>query len=271
MTASQEMSLLYLAPHDHKGGASRIAWYLHTNMQKRGINSHFIVGTKSRQDEAVIQLNHKPYRGNRLIWGPKRWLELQLGIENNYFPGTAHIPGMLPKPPSLIHAHNLQGKYFDLRSLPALSNRFPFLLTLHDQWLFTGHCAFAMECGRWKTGCGKCPDLLRTPRVKRDATAYNWRKKSAILKQSKLYIATPSQWLMDEMQYSMLMPSVVVSRVINNGVDHDAFQPKDKNAVRRELGLPEDAFVLLYVVSNRMNVNLYKDYERAARNEPIYS
>jgi hypothetical protein len=55
------------------------------------------------------------------------------------------------------------------------------MLTLHDAWLLSGHCAHSFDCQRWKTGCGECPDLDVYPASPRDATACNWRRKREIL------------------------------------------------------------------------------------------
>ena len=133
------------------------------------------------------------------------------------------------------------------------------MLTLHDAWLLSGHCSHSFECQRWTSGCGDCPDLNIYPPIRRDATADNWQRKRAIYAQSRLHIATPSQWLMDRVQQSMLAPAVVTRRVIPNGIDLDVFRPVHRNPVRDELGVPRDARVLLFVASG-IRENAFKDY-----------
>ena len=109
-------------------------------------------------------------------------------------------------------------------------------------------------------GCGDCPDLNRNPSLKRDGTKGNWLRKKGLYEQSKLYVATPSEWLMDEMNKSMLKPSVRIQRVINNGVDTSFFNQEVKRDLRKELSIPQDALVLLYVVNSNMKNNPYKDF-----------
>lgn len=254
------MNILQLSPHDYQGGASRIAWYLYNGYKQRGIKSVLAVGKKSLKDVDIIQIEQSKYQSNELAWKALKWFHILLGWENFNFPATRHIPDMTPFRPDIIHAHNLQGKYFDLRLLPLLSARYPMLLTLHDTWLLSGHCAYSVCCERWKTGCGKCPDLNAQPAVYSDATAFNWRKKMDIYQRSRIYVAAPSQWLMDQVEQSMLMPAVAKAKVIPNGVDTIIYRKADKQGVRRELGLPEDAFVLLYVVASRLRNNSYKDF-----------
>ncbi|MCU0838797.1 MAG: glycosyltransferase, partial [Rhodospirillales bacterium] len=169
------------------------------------------------------------------------------------------LPDLAPQPIDLIHAHNLHGGFFDLRCLGALSRRLPFVLTLHDEWLFTGHCAYTATCQRWLTGCGACPDLGIYPAISRDGTARNWRIKAATYRQSQLFVATPSRWLMAEAQRSMLAAGIAAARVIPNGVDLDLFRPHDRRAARRRLGLAEDRPLLL-AVANRIRSNRFKDW-----------
>jgi glycosyltransferase involved in cell wall biosynthesis len=159
----------------------------------------------------------------------------------------------------VLQLHNLHGLYFDLRELPRLSQALPTVLTLHDAWLISGHCAHSLECDRWTHGCGRCPDLRRYPEVHRDGTAFNWRRKERLFAKSTLYVNAPSRWLMRYAERSMLAPAMVEARVIPTGVDRSVFLPRPKRQVRAELGLPEDASILLFV-ANALRRNPYKDY-----------
>lgn len=165
-----------------------------------------------------------------------------------------------PERPDIVHCHNLHGGYFDLRALPRLSQQVPTVLTLHDAWLLSGHCAHSFDCERWKTGCGQCPDLTIYPAIKRDATAYNWRRKRDIYAKSRLYVATPSHWLMEKVKQSMLAPAIAEARIIPNGVDISVFRLADKRAVREALGIPQDARMLLFT-ANGIRRNAWKDYQ----------
>ena len=182
-----------------------------------------------------------------------------MGIEDFAFPGTADLLALTPSRPDILHCHNLHGGYFDLRELPRLAGRIPTILNLRDAWLLSGHCAFSLECDRWKFGCGKCPDLTLYPAVRRDATAHNWKRKRDVFKQSRVYVATPSQWLMDRVQASHLAPAIIESRVIPNGVDNTIFLPGEKAAARAELGIAPGARVLMFA-ANGIRTNVWKDY-----------
>ena len=179
------------------------------------------------------------------------------GWEDFHFPGSLKLLSLPPELPEIVHMHNLHGGYFDLRLLKSLSNQVPVILTLHDEWLLTGHCAASMKCPRWMNGCGKCPDLKIYQPVYRDATAFNWNRKQKIYNQSKLFIATPSKWLFDRLQKSMLHP--YEAKIINNGVDIHLFAPGDSSKARDDLQLPQDAKIIL-VASNLLKENPFKDY-----------
>ncbi len=199
-------------------------------------------------------------QGLNLLSNPLYSVDRLRGREHFRYPGTAGILDLPPHRPDVVHCHNLHGRYFDLRQLVRLSRSVPVVLTLHDEWAFTGHCAYTMGCERWRSGCGACPGLHIYPPVRRDATAANWRAKRAVYAASRLYVSTPSQWLMDRARESILFEGVSESRVIYNGVDRSVFRPADRAAARQRLGLPVEPRMLLFT-ANAARRNMFKDYE----------
>ncbi len=185
---------------------------------------------------------------------------MRAGREDFEYPGVWGLARLWSeRPPDVIHAHNLHGEYFDLRALPTLSRLAPLALTLHDQWLLTGHCAHDFTCGRWRSGCGRCPDLSIYPAITRDATAENWAFKRDLYRQSRLYVAAPSQWLLDRVAQSPLMEGVVERRLIRIGINRAVFHPGDRVEARHRLGLPQDAAVVMFA-ANGTRSNIWKDF-----------
>jgi glycosyltransferase involved in cell wall biosynthesis len=279
------MRILQINTSDHGGGAQSIGYRLHQGYKARGHQSNIAVGFKYGDDPDVIEVpnlehRHKAARNlfpleaamrkragiERLAplvafaGEPRRYAEVLRGHEDFDYPATERILQLPPELPDVVHAHNLHGGYFDLRALPRIAARRPVLMTLHDQWLFTGHCAHSIGHERWREGCGNCPNLDTYPAVVRDATAWNLRRKGELYRHMQVRVATPSQWLMDRVHASVLAPAVVESRVIPNGVDLDVFSPGDTAAARRELGLPLDQPVVLFA-ANWTKSNPFKDYE----------
>jgi glycosyltransferase involved in cell wall biosynthesis len=168
---------------------------------------------------------------------------------------------LIPGKPDIIHCHNLHGGYFDLSYLPDLASAIPTVITLHDAWLLSGHCAHSFSCQRWRAGCGDCPDLTIPPAITVDRTAENWMRKAAIYKRCQLYITTPSKWLMNKVHESMLACAVIDSAVIPNGVDLSVFTDvQRRDEARRRLGIDQGDFVLVFA-ANGVRANAWKDID----------
>jgi glycosyltransferase involved in cell wall biosynthesis len=120
------------------------------------------------------------------------------------------------------------------------------VLTLHDQWVFTGHCAHSFDCDRWRIGCGECPDLTIYPAIPRDRTAENFALKEDVFSRSRLHLATPCRWLMDRAKESLLAPAIADQRVIPNGVDTTVFRTGSKAKERARLELPQESRIVLF-------------------------
>lgn len=276
---NKSLNVLQINTADISGGAEKISWLLFQSLKKLNFGSQLIVGIKNSNEASIIKIpnfhdqNNKKFttklinRNNffnsvftryffrtvSLDWKAfLRWV----GIEDYYFPKSRKILDFLKWKPDIIHAHNLHGGYFDLRYLKSLSKKVPVLITLHDEWLLTGHCAYTLQCPRWKTGCGSCPDLTRYPGIKHDLTALNFKRKKGIFDHSKLFIVTPSKWLMDKVNLSIL--SGIKKKIIPYGIDQNIFFPTEKNKIRNEIGIPMNDFVILFV-ANHANNNVYKD------------
>lgn len=283
------LDILQISTADVLGGAERVAYELHRSYRRLGHRSRLLVGRRRTDDPDVRLLTHEhagdPWR--RFWWRrharlqpnfttmrgarwlarwyqrlaePAGWLDTLRGVEDFHYPGAWDLLDRLPRRPDIIHAHNLHGKYFDLRALPQWSRAAPLMLTLHDAWLMTGHCAHSMDCTRWQSGCGACPDLSIYPAIRRDATARNHRRKADIFRQCRCYVATPSRWLMDRAHQSILAPAIIESKVIPNGVDTTVFHPGNPIAARDALRLPKHADILLFAAYG-ITKNTFKDYE----------
>jgi glycosyltransferase involved in cell wall biosynthesis len=251
---------------DRAGGAERSARAILDGFQALGTETHLAVGVKQGDDPRVIPFAASPhvdYRREtrartRILLGARRGVERRLGIEDFNHPCSRRLLELAGARPDLVLLVNLHGGYFDLRILPWLSRQVPVVLSLRDSWLFTGHCACPPGCPRWESGCGACPDLAIPLAVSRDATRLNWQRKRRILGACRVAVTTPSQWLLERAQRSILAPAIVASRVVANGLDLAIFQPGSRADARLSLGLEPDAHVLLFV-AHEGRANPHKD------------
>ncbi len=218
------------------------------------------------------ELNQAPKKGRferflkavALLGEPQRILHRFRGIEDFSYPGSGHLLDLPPHRPDILHFHNLHYDYFDLSLLPELSTKAPTVLTLHDQWAFTGHCGYSLDCNRWEKGCGNCPYLDIYPPIRRDATAFNLERKREIFSRCQLHVVSPSRWLLSLAERSILAGGIIQSECIPNGIDTEIFHPTDQSAARDRLALPARARVLLFV-GNRVLNNDYKDFDTMHR------
>ena len=284
----KRLSILQVNTNDLTGGAAKSTWSLFQNYKNRGMNSWLAVGSKKSHDNNVFTIQNEQNRSGtyrflnalnktayerhnnkslfnlcrklaRVVSEPRRSIDIWKGIEDFHFPGTRNLLHMCPQLPDIIHCRNLHGRYFDLRALPHISNRIPTIITLADAWLLSGHCAHSLECDRWLSGCGNCPDLSRYPSIRKDMTRKNWSRKKAIYQQSRYYVTSASEWMINRVKQSMLMEGAVDVRVIPNGIDLSCFRPREKKALRRSLDIPCESIVLLFAANGITN-NIYKNF-----------
>jgi len=194
---------------------------------------------------------------------PRVAWDLFRGHEDYSQPGSHELLTLAPERPDVLLLHNLHARwnrresFFDLEYLPELSGNTPVILFPQDPWLLTGHCAHPIMCPRWRIGCGRCPDLKIYPSIRRDATALNFRRKRKIFSRSRLYLAAPSQWLLDMFEEAGI--PLAGARVIRNGIDPALFKPGGVRAARAALGLDPQRRIIL-VSGNHLKINPWKGY-----------
>jgi glycosyltransferase involved in cell wall biosynthesis len=229
---------------DQGGGAERCVLTLHQTLRRLGHRSRLFVGSKQTDEPHVYEIRReRPIPGVLRI---TRWLENGMGWQNLYAPWFRELHRQIGAA-DVLHINTLWGGsfgYSDLTGLIRLARQYPTVMTLHDGFMLTGHCACPIQCERWQTGCGRCPDLKRAPAIPRDATALNWRRKRNAIQRSPLHVTTVSHWLKTQVEQSPIFAGKPVS-VVHNSIDEAIFYPDSQQRARAELGLPADAFLVL--------------------------
>lgn len=157
--------------------------------------------------------------------------------------------------PDVIHIHNIHGYFLNYKILFDFLKSYgkPVIWTVHDCWLYTGHCYHydSIGCDKWKTGCNNCPQKMAFPTSwLMDRSKENFHDKKQHFNQldkTKFVIAPVSQWMANEMKASML--GSCQFQVMHNGINIDVFSPKpnmEETRTRYNLG---DKNIILAVAS----------------------
>jgi len=230
------LSIVHIDTTSSSGGAAKVARRLAEAQRHSGYRSGMLVGIKEGNSPYSVSFesNPDPFMVSR--YKRKGLLDYEFRgsheLMNNRRIGNADI----------IHFHNLHGSYFNPFSIVLLSNIKPSVWTLHDMQSFTGHCAHSFDCEGWMEGCPKCRFLSWYPHINEDSASALWMDKKWIYDNSRLHIVTPSKWLKEKVEKSILKNHPV--HLIYNGINTSIFKPNnDKKRIREELGFPENAFL----------------------------
>jgi len=236
-----------------------------------GHTSRMLVGRKVTDDPAIrrIKRNDAWRAADRAAGAVLDRLDLQYAFYPSSF-AVARDPWF--RDADVVQLHNLHGSYFSYTALPVLTKRRPVVWLLQDQWSYTGHVAYSLDCERWRHGCGSCPYLDEYPRLKRDTTALLWRLKRAVYERSRLTIIVPSRWMLELARASPLLSRFEMHR-IPHGVDTNVFRPVPKDEARRRLGLPEGRSLVLFSASDlnepRKGLHLLEEALRRMDDPPL--
>ena len=173
----------------------------------------------------------------------------------SYSSTVAFVKALKEINPDIVHIHNIHGYFLNYKLLFEYLSEYnkKVVWTVHDCWLYTGHCYYysAAGCDKWKTGCGHCPQRLRFPKsLMYDRSARNFiDKKRAFtsIPRKNMVIVPVSQWMRDEMRESFL--SDYPFRVIHNGIDTDVFAPRDSADVIKKYNLSDAKTIILGLAS----------------------
>lgn len=157
--------------------------------------------------------------------------------------------------PDIIHIHNIHGYFLNYQILfdYLATCRKPVIWTVHDCWLYTGHCyhyAYA-RCNKWETHCRKCPQKTAFPTsycIDRSSQNYTDKRNAfTSIPKPLMRLVTVSNWMRNEMSRSFLKDYDY--QVIHNGIDTQVFAPWDTAAIKRQYHIPSDKHILLGVAS----------------------
>ncbi len=152
--------------------------------------------------------------------------------------------------PDIVHIHNIHGYFLNYPILFRYlrESGVPVVWTVHDCWLYTGHCYYYTYagCNRWQTGCHNCPQRTLFPKSwMMDRSHRNYadkRRAFTSLPPEQLTIVPVSEWMEGELRKSFFKDYPM--RVIHNGIDLSTFRPQPTDDVVQRYGLEGRSVVL---------------------------
>ena len=171
--------------------------------------------------------------------------------------------------PDIIHIHNIHGYFLNYRILFEYLSKanIPVIWTVHDCWLYTGHCycySYA-GCDQWKSHCEQCPQRRDFPSswwIDRSKQNFLDKKEAfASMPKELLTIVPVSEWIHREMKQSFLKDYSF--QVIHNGINLDNFRIYSTEEVKKQYGL-EGRRIILGVASIWMEEKGWNDFMQLA-------
>lgn len=256
------MRILQINTRYYNGGSTgRIMFDLKKVMEANGVESYaaFGFGYEPKESEAKTVFR---IESDRELLISKLWTKTTGHHGFNNKRETKRLLKWVDEvKPDLIHMHNIHNHYVNVRMLLEYisEKHIPCVLTMHDCWTFTGHCAYFdySGCDKWITGCCNCPSLRDYPKTFSlvDPSKWNYEHKRELFKPLDITFVSPSEWLCDLQQQSFLKEKPCI--VINNGVDTSVFHPIQSD-VREHYGIGQRRMIL--AVAGGLAVRKGRDY-----------
>ncbi len=244
------MKVIHLNTYDGNGGAGKASLRLNKALKSIGITSKVFVLIKFGQDNAVGTFSDTFFKkifitakilAERFL--PKLYEKgLKIPFSLQFF-GINISAHQALKEADIIHLHWINHGFLNPENLAQLASlNKPVVWTFHDSNAFTGGCHVRYTCDRFEQACGYCP-LLKTPAVN-DVSAKTWQRKQKAYETLKFEAVCPSLWMQNSVKSSGLLRNISMHHIPNT-LNIQTFKPLEKTFCRKELGLPNDAFIIL--------------------------
>lgn len=244
------MRVLIVNTAERTGGAAIAANRLLHALNHNGVEARMLVRDRKTDSPLVTSLSPSWRLKANFLWERGViWLANGLSRENLFQvdianAGTDVTTMDVFRWADVIHLHWVNQGFLSLNDLERiiLSGK-PVVMTLHDQWYFTGICHYSGGCDKYRTRCEKCPMMKGSFGM--DLARRVFDRKRAIYEGRDVTFVGCSRWMTDLARESRLTQGHMVTNV-PNAIDTDVFTPMDKTAARRRFNLPEDMRLLLF-------------------------
>ena len=161
---------------------------------------------------------------------------------------TRKLMGIIRKEqPDIVHLHCINGYFVNIYSLVQWlkEQKIKTVLTLHAEFMHTANCGYALDCEKWRTGCGNCPRLRQeTLSFGIDNTALSHKKMKAAFEDfsDDLTVVSVSPWLEQRAKESPILAGKRHCTVLN-GMDTGIFCRRETAELRKKHNLSDEKVI----------------------------
>ena len=243
------MRVLIVNTAERTGGAAIAANRLLHALNHNGVEARMLVRDRKTDAGEVVNIPQSWRLKANFLWERGViWLNNGLSKQNLFQVDIANAGTDITAMPEfqradVIHLHWVNQGFLSLDNLERImASGKPVVVTLHDQWYFTGICHYSGGCDKYRTQCEHCP-MLKGQGM--DLARRVFDRKLAMYKGHNLTFVGCSRWMADLARQSRLTQGHTVTN-IPNAIDADVFKPIDKQEARRRHQLPTDKKLLLF-------------------------
>lgn len=251
MEGSDFMKVMQINVVYKKGSTGKIVYDIHNQLIRNNYESVIYYGRGGVvQEENVYKVCHEIIMKAQSL----RSRITGYAYSGCYLSTKNLIKAIVKERPDVVHLHCLNGYFVNIYKLLEFlkQNKIKTVLTLHAEFMYTAGCGHSLDCEKWKTGCGHCPEINKE-RPKTwifDRSEQEWRMmKKAYNSFDNIIIVSVSDWLYNRAIQSPFFKDKKIT-VIYNGIDTtNIFKPTDYSQLKKKHGLTNEK-VILHVTPN---------------------
>ena len=170
------MKILQINNLYQEGSTGKIVYDIHKGLQEKGEISLICYANGRKAVEKGVykvsnRINQKIQALRRRFFGD---------MYGGCLFSTRKIIRIIKKEkPDVVHLHCINAYTANIFKLLNFLKKYKqyTILTQHAEFMYTANCGHALDCEKWKTGCGKCPRLRQeTKSLFFDRTHSSWLK-----------------------------------------------------------------------------------------------
>ena len=243
------MRVLIVNTAERTGGAAIAANRLLHALNHNGVEARMLVRDRKTDTPEVVNIPQSWRLKSKFLWERGViWLNNGMSKKNLFQVDIANAGTDITAIPDfqwadVIHLHWVNQGFLSLKNLERiLASGKPVVVTMHDQWYFTGICHYSGGCEKYQSQCEQCPMVKGRGA---DLARRVFDRKRAMYEGRNITFVGCSRWMAELARQSALTQGHTVTN-IPNAIDTTVFAPMDQQEARQHHGLPLDKKLLLF-------------------------